>query len=444
MSNETSKPKETQALSTQGYRGTRDFYPELQRQRQWLCAQLRRVLERYGYEEYDGPLLEPLDLYASKSSEEIVNEQLYSFEDRGGRTVGIRPEMTPTLARMIASRAKELPKPIRWYSIPTCMRYERPQRGRLREFTQLNVDLFGGSPLDEDVEVILTCHDLLIGLGAQATDFEIRINHRGLIDDLLCGVLKLNESQKAPILRLLDKKDKMTHEAFREAAKQLWLSEHDITTLEEFMSKPLHELRSLLGDKTEHLDAIDARLSCLGKLIPASCVRFDPTIMRGFDYYTGLVFEIFDNHPDNRRALFGGGRYDNLVAAFGTDPLAGIGYGVSDVSLLNFMEVHGLTPTLKKQTDVAVIRFSEADRQASLLLSRLLRSHGINTETTLTNTKFGKQIQWAEKTGAKAVVFQGEDELKSNTFCCKWLATGVQNTFSVNAIEDFIKALREN
>ncbi|MEY4063848.1 MAG: hypothetical protein RIR26_56 [Pseudomonadota bacterium] len=442
MSKEAAKPKESQPLSTQGYRGTRDFHPEAQRLRAWLYAHVKAVLEGYGYEEYAGPILEPLELYASKSSEEIVNEQLYSFEDRGGRKVGIRPEMTPTLARMVASRSKELVRPIRWYSIPTCMRYERPQRGRLREFDQLNVDVFGGNALDEDVEVLLTCYDLLCRLGAQSGDFEIRINHRGLVDDVLFGLLGLNSEQKAPLLRLLDKKDKLSPEAFREEAGKLWLSPQDISTLELFMSKPLSELRPLMNGKTLHLDALEERLDCLHKLIPASCVRFDASIMRGFDYYTGLVFEIYDTHPDNRRALFGGGRYDNLVGAFGVDPLPGIGYGVSDVSLLNFLEVHGLTPALKRNTDVAVIRFSEQDRGAALELSRVLRLSGANVETTLASTKFGKQIQWAERTGAKAVVFRGEDELKNNSFACKWLATGVQETIPMDALQLFVSKLK--
>lgn len=437
MSNSPSRAPEAQVLSTQGYRGTRDFHPELQRVRNWMYGHIKAVLEGYGYEEYAGPILEPLELYASKSSEEIVSEQLYSFEDRGGRKVGIRPEMTPTLARMVASRAKELIRPIRWYSIPTCMRYERPQRGRLREFDQLNVDVFGGHPLDEDVEVLLTCHDLMMRFGAKPSDFEIRVNHRGLVDDLLFGVLKLNPSQKSSILRLLDKKDKLSAEAFREEAGKLWLSQNDIAALEQFTTQPLSALRPLLADKTEHLDALEQRLACLHKLIPAECVRFDASIMRGFDYYTGLVFEIYDTHPENRRALFGGGRYDNLVGAFGVDPLPGIGYGVSDVSLLNFLEVHGLSPSLRRNTQVAVIRFSENDRLAALELSQLLRRAGLNVETTLSATKFGKQIQWAERTGARAVVFRGEDELKNGTFACKWLETGVQESFPLDALDSF-------
>lgn len=441
MSQDTAKTKESQPLSTQGYRGTRDFHPELQRLRTWLYNNIRQVLEGYGYEEYAGPLLEPLELYASKSSEEIVSEQLYSFEDRGGRKVGIRPEMTPTLARMVASRAKELLRPIRWFSIPTCMRYERPQRGRLREFDQLNVDVFGGTALDEDIEVLLTCHDLLVRLGARSSDFEIRINHRGLVDDLLFGVLNINPAQKTAVLRLLDKKDKLPPETFKLEAEKLWLSSKDIETLEHFMSRPLSELRSVLGDKTAHLDALEARLSCLESLIPRECIRFDASIMRGFDYYTGLVFEIYDTHPDNRRALFGGGRYDNLVGAFGVDPLPGIGYGVSDVSLLNFLEVHGLTPALKRNTDVAVIRFSETDRGASLQLAQRLRAEVINVEVTLSSGKFGKQIQWAERTGAKAVVFRGEEELKNNSFACKWLATGQQEVFSLENISAFMAKL---
>jgi histidyl-tRNA synthetase len=442
MSNEQNQATLSQPLSTQGYRGTRDFHPDLQRLRSWLYGHLRDVLEGYGYEEYAGPILEPLELYASKSSQEIVSEQLYSFEDRGGRKVGIRPEMTPTLARMVASRCKELVRPIRWYSIPTCMRYERPQRGRLREFDQLNVDLFGGTAFDEDVEVLLTCYDLLVRLGAKSTDFEIRINHRGLVDELLFTVLQVNPNQKSAILRLLDKKDKLTPEAFRQEATQLWLSPSDIDALEQFTSRPLNELRPLLGGTSAHLNALEERLQCLQSLIPPECIRFDASIMRGFDYYTGIVFEIYDTHPDNRRALFGGGRYDNLVGAFGVDPLPGIGYGVSDVSLLNFLDVHGLTPSLPKKTDVAVIRFSESDRMAALELAQALRRSELCVETTLSSQKFGKQIQWAERTGAKAVVFRGEEELKSNSFACKWLATGVQETFPLNNLDAFVNKLK--
>jgi histidyl-tRNA synthetase len=420
-------------LSTQGYRGTRDFYPADQRLRKWIYEKIASVMGRFGYEEYAGPLLEPLELYASKSSEEIVQEQLYWLEDKGNRKLGIRPEMTPTLARMVAARHPELPRPIRWYSIPTCMRYENPQRGRLREFDQLNVDICGGVPLDEDIEIILTAVELMRALGAKISDFEVRINHRGLINDFLYKVLGISESNKAPMLRLLDKQDKLTPEEFNKGCLELHLTENQISQLTGFMASDLDKAREFLGEHTENYESFKARFDTLNALLPRGCVVFSPSIMRGFDYYTGFIFEVFDTDPKNRRALFGGGRYDNLVGSFGVDALSGIGYGVSDVSLINFLEVHDLTPKLSKGTDVAVLRFSEKDRLQALQLAQILREAGLNVEAPVGIGKFGKQIQSAERSGAVAVAFLGEDEIKNGTFAVKFLKTGEQITLPCNA-----------
>lgn len=444
MSAPTSEPvrKQSAPLSTQAYRGTRDFYPEEQRLRHFLFETMHRVLQTFGYEEYDGPFLEPLELYASKTSEEIVRDQLYSLTDRGERKLAIRPEMTPTLARMVSAKFHELPRPIRWYSIPTCMRYERPQRGRLREFAQLNVDVFGGTALDEDIEIILTAVRLLEKLGATSDIYEVKLNHRGLLNDLFAK-LKIEHDKGNELLRLLDKRDKISDEVFKSECTKLGLEQRHVEELESFLRCELDDLPKIFGEGNPHVEAITTRVNALKQIVKGDAVRFCPDIMRGFDYYTGLVFEIFDRSPENRRALFGGGRYDNLVAAFGVPPLAGIGYGVSDVSLANFLEVHKLVPPTGKQVDVSVLRFSENDRLPALELCEDLRRQGLRVEAPLTAARFGKQIQSAEKSGARAVAFRGEDEMKNNTFAVKWLQTGEQQTYPLSAVADFANTLRE-
>ncbi len=436
-------------LSTKPYRGTRDFYPELQRQRTALFMSWRRVLSSFGFEEYDSPLLEPLELYAAKSSEEIVSGQLYSFTDRGDRKVALRPEMTPSLARMVAARVRELPRPIRWFSIPRCMRYERPQRGRLREFDQLNVDVFGGLEADEDLEVLSCCVELMQGLGAGSDHYRIRLNDRRVMNSLLETCPGLQPSQFSSALQLLDKKDKLPPEAFLESWEKLCGSPTADPAITEFLQMFEMEPTSPEGAEKqrlavsarlsnnpsgrEHFRSLQNTLSSLQALYPSVQVVHDLSIARGFDYYTGLVFEIFDTHPDNRRALFGGGRYENLVGSFVKDALPGVGFGVSDVALLNFCEAHGLDLVGPKSVEVAVVRFSQEDRQAAHALGAELRRLGLRVSQALTGQKFGKQVQAAERLGARCVVFRGEEELKNESFCVKWLATGEQESFQLQA-----------
>ncbi len=424
--------KQKTFLSTQGYRGTRDFYPENQRLKMFIYNKIHNVMKAFGYEEYDGPFLEHLELYAAKSSEEIVRDQLYSFKDKGERNLAIRPEMTPTLARMVAAKHRELTRPIRWYSIPTCMRFERPQRGRLREFDQLNVDIFGGNHIDEDIEILLTIIELLKKLGANTTHFVIQINHRAIVNSFLHGVLHIDKAEISVLLRLLDKRDKLSQEVFNEECKKLNLVESQIEQLECFLKADIDEIVSLLGDfpETQIAAQMKLRIDTINQLTHSTCVKYSPNIMRGFDYYTGMVFEVFDTDPENRRALCGGGRYDNLVGAFGADELSGIGYGMGDVALMNFMETHKLVPELQKETQVSVLRFTEQDRNTCLKLATALRNLNMNVETCVTLTKFGKQIQNAEKSGAKVIVFCGEEEIKNNTFAVKWLKTGKQEIFN--------------
>ncbi len=300
-----------QKVSTDSYKGVRDFYPEDMAVQNYIFSVWRSVAEEAGYVEYSASILEYADLYKAKGerNEEIVNEQMYTFTDKGDREVALRPEMTPTLARMIAARRKGLKLPLRWFSIPNCFRYERPQRGRRREHWQLNADVMGIAGIEAEVEIISLAYSIMKKFGAKDEDFEIRINSRKLLE----------EAYGKEMFRLLDKKDKMDKEEFE--AEWNKLSDKPFKELEP--SRDINDLVSALSDKG--IKAV-----------------FNSSVARGFDYYTGMVFEVFDTNPDNKRSLFGGGRYDNLLEMFGVEPLPTVGFGMGDVTIRDFLETHGL------------------------------------------------------------------------------------------------------
>lgn len=414
-------------VSTQPYKGTRDFYPEIMLERDQIFAQLSQTVISYGYDHYDGPMLEPFELYAAKSGDELVNEQLYSFEDRGGRKVAMRPEMTPTLARMVAAKGAQLAKPIRWYSIPNLWRYERPQRGRLREHWQLNVDILGLDSVAAEVEIVQVAIDLLRGFGASVHDFEVQINHRQLMNDFFSQVLNLESKQIKPVSRAIDKRAKVPQEAFHKLLQEADCSLEQIQQLENFLDAPLMELGEYLGDSIgfkalcEFFDAVNAM--GLGPVC-----RFNASIMRGLDYYTGLVFEIYDKHPENRRALFGGGRYDNLVGLFGGAEVPGVGFGMGDVTLHDFLEVHDLLPSPSAHVDVLVGLFNQDMFVPSQQISRQLRAAGFNVENILSPQKLGKQFQHADKKGIPLVVMLGPDEAAEGKVTVKNLKSGAQDS----------------
>lgn len=302
---------------------------------QYLTETYRQVAERMGYVEYHASVLEPAELYKSKGAdnEELVNEQTYTFLDRGGREVTLRPEMTPTVARMVAAKRRELGFPLRLFSIPNVFRYERPQRGRLREHWQLNVDLFGSNSLAADAEVIMVAYELMKAFGAQQSDFVIKIGSRTFLNTLI-EELSLSEQDSKRFLGLLDRRAKMPADEFTAAMSDIGV--------------PLERLSpgAVPADVSQVLDT----LSVLG----VENAVFDPSIVRGFAYYSGVVFEVFDTHPDNNRALFGGGRYDNLTALFDDEPITGVGFGMGDVTMHDFLSVRGLLPTYTPPTKLYI------------------------------------------------------------------------------------------
>ncbi len=322
------------SLSTQPYKGSRDFYPEDKRLLNYVFEKWRNTCLMFGYEEYDAPILEPIELFAAKSGDEIVNEQTYSFTDRGGREVAIRPEMTPSISRMVAGRRQELALPIRWFSVPNCWRYERPQKGRGREFYQLNIDLFGVSGIEAEIEMLQIVRDIMKSFGAKQSMYTVKINSRSLVDTLLRDVLKLDEVERKTIVRLIDRMHKM------DSAEFVSLLEAAITPAKRDAGVA-HQLEAVLNVKAlSELPEAFRRLPSVIMLqeiqdsLTESGIKnivFDISLMRGLDYYTDFVFEVFDNDPENNRSLFGGGRYDGLVGMFGVEPLPTVGFAISDV-----------------------------------------------------------------------------------------------------------------
>ncbi|HEY5442581.1 MAG TPA: histidine--tRNA ligase [Candidatus Saccharimonadales bacterium] len=429
------------ALSTQPYKGARDFYPPDKRLQKYMFAKWREVAERFGYEEYDAPILEPLEIYLAKTGEEIVNEQTYSFEDRGGRKVVIRPEMTPTVSRMVAAKRQELAYPLRWYSIPNLWRYERPQRGRLREHWQLNVDLFGAAGSEAEFEMISLVDAMFKAYGARRDMYEIRLNSRRLTDYALGPYLGLNQAEAHAIGKLIDRKAKMAHSDFlskvdaaispkaREAGAVEKLLE--LLSVEAIDQLP-PELR-----KRAPIRELEGILNMLSDAGIAN-TRFDIGLMRGFDYYTDVVFEVFDTHPDNNRSMLGGGRYDGLVGLFGVAPVPTVGFGWGDVTLANFLDLHQLLPALPPETDVYAVLVGDVFTAAQAPINELRRA-GLNVAVDISGRKLGDQLKAADKKSIPFALIIGEAELKKGQFTLKNLQTGDQTSGSLDTLAEEIR-----
>lgn len=419
------------SLSTSSYKGTRDLYPEDMRVRNYIFSKWRQVVESFGYEEYDAPMLEPLELYAAKSGQEIVNDQTYRFTDRGEREVAIRPEMTPSVARMVAARRQEIALPARLYSISNFMRYERPQKGREREFWQLNFDLFGVEGIKADIEILSLSSAVVKSFNATDDMFTIRISDRQWIDFVMRSYLGLDETRSLAMVKLFDRFEKMDRSSFNEQAADIFGAD-DATD-------GINKINSLLVSNIEDLPAEvrGAEFASIRVVIEelakrgVTNVTFDPTLMRGFDYYTGIVFEIFDEAPENRRAMFGGGRYDGLVGLFGVEDLPVVGAAPGETMFVEFLTAHDLLPNLQPTPQVTVLELGDAD--SSSVVTEL-RTNGIRVTVDFTNRKLDRKIKAAVKAGVSYVMFVGNDELTSGNFPLKNLVNGEQNTLDLEQI----------
>lgn len=429
-------------LPTQPYKGTRDFYPEDKRIQKYMFGILRDVAESFGYQEYDAPIIEPLDIYLAKTGEEIVNNQLYSFDDKGGRKVAIRPEMTPSVSRMVAGRRQELAYPLRWYSTPSLWRYERPQRGRLREHYQLNVDIFGVAHISADHEIILVADSIMKAFKAPAGSYEIRISSRKLVEDFLKD-LDLSPDEHQVVLKHMDR--------YRKIAENEWTS-----LFESMLSKAkadllIDKLKVLMS--TTRIEDIPAELAghesakklhSLFQMLTASGIdsaKFDFSVVRGMDYYDDIIFEVFDTNPENNRSMAGGGRYDGLVGLFGVEPVPTVGFAMGDVTLQQFLELHNLLPALHTEVDFIAIIIGDVYQNAQPVLAHL-RGLGLNVAVDTAGRKLDSSIRHAAKAGVDGVIFLGEQEIRDKVIKFKHLHTGEEMVLNLEDFDTYIDGWR--
>lgn len=434
---------EVNKLSSQPYKGTRDYYPRDKRVQNYIFATWKRVARSFGYEEYGAPLLEPLEVYTAKSGKELATEQTYAFTDRGDRTVAIRPEMTPSISRMVAAKRQELAYPARLFSVANFMRYERPQRGREREFWQLNVDIFGVDGALPEAEIITMGAQFLKAFGAKDDMFVIKINNRKVIDFMMSRYLGLDMVQSQLMIKLFDRKNKIAAEDFRDQAIEIFGDEaapEGLKKIAKLLSaKTMDELPEEIRENDD-LQEVHELFSLLEKA-GVKNTRFDITLMRGLDYYTGTVFEFFDTSPENNRSLYGGGRYDGLVGLFGAEPVSAVGMAPGLTMTELFLQTHNLLPKLPSTTEVYVVVLGKVLDDAAKLATQL-REEGVNVELDFTGRKLDKQLKTAVKKDIPFLVFVGEEELKSELYPFKNTATGDEQKLSFERIVSTVKDKR--
>jgi histidyl-tRNA synthetase len=397
-------------------KGTRDFYPEEMAIRRWMFDIIRDVSTRFGYQEYDGPCLEFIDLYAAKSGEELVKEQAFVFSSPGDDMLTLRPELTPTLARMVAQKQYEIPFPLRWWSIGPFWRYENPQRGRTREFYQWNIDIVGTESVAADAEIVAVAATFLKETGLSANQVQIFVNNRRLMDQAL-SKLEMSRDLRPKVFRVIDKLDKLSEKEWRAFALDSGLTDIQLTGLLRLVND-----EDLWRESEELVQFFD-----LIKVFGVDdYVSYNPKVIRGLDYYTGTVFEAFELGGESR-AILGGGRYDNLVADVGGNPLPGVGFAMGDVVMALVLEDAGVIPdNLGDKPQVIVTVFDETTLSSSLAAAEELRKAGLRVVIYPEADKLGKQFKYADRLDIPVAVVLGPDEIQNDQVAVKNLKTREQ------------------
>jgi histidyl-tRNA synthetase len=416
----------------QPVKGTREFYPEQMALRNFIYGKVRAASEVFGYQEWDAPFIEPIDLYAAKSGEELVNKQSFVFEDRGGDKVALRPELTPSLARMIAAKQGELTFPVRWWSFGPFWRYEQPQKGRTREFFQWNVDMLGVNSPEADAELIAVGATFLHSVGLGPERARIYVNNRRLMDSEF-DALGIGQVERLAVSNLVDRRSKMEPTKWEAFALELGLTQQQLDGLKKILAD------FDLWKKSDELTRLFAALEALGV---DAYVKFDPNIMRGLLYYTGTVFEAFDTTSSLKRAIFGGGRYDNLLADVGGQPLSAMGFAMGDVVIGIILQEAGLFPEFQPSpAQVLVTVFDEKLWMQSFKLAAELRQGGLNVMVYPEPVKLPKQFKFADKMQMKVAVTVGPDEVENGLVAVKNLSTGEQVVVKREAVAQSIQAM---
>ena len=414
---------------TQGVRGTRDFYPEDMRLRNWLFDNFIAASLLHGFEEYDAPVLEQEELYTRKQGEDIT-QQLYNFQDKGDRKVALRPEMTPSLARMVMARAGALPLPIKWFSIPQCWRYERTQRGRGREHYQWNVDIWGTTEISADAELISVIVTFFEEMGLTSDDIVIRISSRKVLEEVL-GSLGVKGDLFTKTCVIVDKMDKLSSEIIEEQLSELGHSSDVINKIQTILGiKDMDNLRSSLEDSSSAILELDTLFDLIDAYGMSEWVQFDASIVRGLAYYTGSVFEAHDREG-KFRAICGGGRYDNLLSTLGGKDLPATGFGFGDMVIMEVLKEKGLVPELISGVDDIVIPLSPDLRDIAVRVAASLRLSDRTVDLVLEDKKIKWAFKHAERTGAKRLVLLAPDEWSRKMIKVKDLETGEEKELSL-------------
>lgn len=402
----------------QPVKGTQDYYPEEMALRTWLYAKMREVSESFGYQEFDGPFLERLELYAAKSGEDLVEKQSYVFEDRGGDRITLRPELTPSLARMVAARQRQLNFPLRWWSFGPFWRYEKPQKGRTREFFQWNIDRIGDDSPEADAELATIAAIFLRSIGLGPNEAQILVNNRQLMQAEIEG-LGIAAKSRGEVFALIDRKEKLSAADWQKRGTEIGLDATQVMGIESLLGN------NDLWKKSENLRRFFSAVEAQGM---KEYVRFAPHVIRGLDYYTGTVFEAWDTAGEFR-AIFGGGRYDDLVNAVGGDPVPAVGFAVGNVVISLLLQALGHAPALNAApAEIYVTVFDEASLSESLRLASELRSAGLKVTSHLSADKLQKQFKQADRSGARLVLVLGPDEVQSKAVSVKDLRSGEQRS----------------
>ncbi|MHA2397955.1 MAG: histidine--tRNA ligase [Promethearchaeota archaeon] len=435
--------------SKEPLRGMKDLFPSELREVNWIIDNIKYIAELYSYDEFESPLLEPVEIFAAKSSDELVNEQSFIVEKKEGERLILIPELTPSLARMIARKSQELKKPIRWFSNPTCFRYERPQRGRRRMFKQFNFDILGETSLYAELEIFNIIIDIFTEFGATSEHFQICYNSRRFIDALCKYVLDLPVDKLPLVYKVLDKSDKMEESEFEKYVIDSFSSEIVIQSM--FKLKDANNIEDLLNSfKTIPETFYDSEgyieLTKFQKLIAEAGISdycaFSSKVVRGLDYYTGIVFEVFDTGTENSRSIFGGGRYDDLLSLYSDDKISGIGFGMGVLMLSLFLRTYDLIPEEVSKKDftntIYLASVNDTVSAYTIELARIIRNEDFPCIVDYRFKNLKNQLKKANELGVIISVIIGPEEVKENSVVIRNMITEEQKSVDIRDVTDEI------
>lgn len=436
-------------FSKEPLRGMKDFYPSDLREMNWIIDNIKYIAELYSYDEFESPQLEPVEIFAAKSSDELVNEQSFIIEKKEGERLILIPELTPSLARMISRKNQELKKPIRWFSNPTCFRYERPQRGRRRMFKQFNFDILGENSLFAELEIFNIIVDIFTEFGATSEQFQIYYNNRRFIDTICKFILNLSQEKIPMVYKILDKSDKMEDSEFEKLVNETFQNDSVIQAIFKLKdSKDVEDLLNQFDDIPEEIyntvgyNELKKFQRLLMETGLSKYCTFSPSVVRGLDYYTGIVFEVFDTGKENNRSIFGGGRYDDLLSIFSDEKVSGIGFGMGVLMLSLFLKTYDLIPEEASKKDysdtIYIASINEEVSTYAIKVAHTLRGEDFVCIIDYKFKNLKNQLKRANDFSVIIVLIIGPEEMEENRVTVKNMVSEEQKSINFEDLVDEI------